>query len=222
MVYGINLQHVFIIDTSLSGVALASAQLTADSSTIADKFICTQKRRAEHTLATTTQKMLAHAAPPHKIIVAIGPGSFTGIRIGIAFACGLAASPRQLLGISSLQVLAAWLATQHNAAVRLYHAITADSGVVAHICQEDDEVTLTNVNLPTLPPAEDAAQVFIADRWPRLAMQLGKRAQCIDKGELLDYALQALAWQAQRMITIYAQEWPRPLYLKDPYTRSKA
>ena len=216
-----NLQHIFIIDTSLSGVAVATAQLTTNSFTLADKFICTQKRTAERALAVETQRILAHAPPPHKIIVAIGPGSFTGIRIGIAFACGLAAAPQQLLGISSLQAITAWLATQHNTAVRLYHAITADSGVVAHIPQADDEVTLANVNLPTLPPAEDEAQVFIAGSWPRLAMQLGAQAKCIDKGELLDFALQALAWQAQRMITIEAQEWPRPLYVKEPYTRSK-
>ena len=216
------MQQVFIIDTSLSGVALATAQVTANSSMLTDKFICPQKRSAERILASKTQKMLAHTPPPHKIIVAIGPGSFTGIRIGIAFACGLAASPQQLLGISSLQAIAAWLAAQHNTAVRLYHAITAASGVLAHIRQADDEVTLANINLPIQPSADDEAQVFIAGSWPRLAGQLGTQAKHIDTEALLNYALQALAWQAQRMVIVKAQEWPRPLYLKEPYTRRQA
>ena len=213
------MQHILIIDTSLGGVALATAQLTANSYTIDNKFICPQKRAAERMLAVETQKILAHAPPPTKTIVAIGPGSFTGIRIGIAFACGLAASPQQLLGISSLQAIAAWLAVERNIAAHIYHAITAESGVVAYT--SESEVKLANVNLPIPPAAISKTQVIIAGLWPRLATQLGERAMHIAADELLDYALQALAWQAQRMITVQAQEWPRPLYLKEPYVGSK-
>ena len=213
------MQHILIIDTSLGGVALATAQLTADSYTIDNKFICTQKRAAERLLAVETQKILTHAPPPTKTIVAIGPGSFTGIRIGIAFACGLAAAPQQLLGISSLQAIAAWLAVERNTTAHIYHAITAESGVVAYT--NDNEVKLANVNLPIPSAATDKTQVLIAGAWPRLAAQLGERAIHIDADELLDYAPQALAWQAQRMITVQAQEWPRPLYLKEPYVGSK-
>ena len=213
------MQHILIIDTSLSGVALATAQLTANSYTIDNKFICTQKRAAERVLAVETQKILAHAQPPTKTIVSIGPGSFTGIRIGIAFACGLAESPQQLLGISSLQAIAAWLAVERNIAAHIYHAITAESGVVAYT--SESEVKLANVNLPIPPAATDKAQVLIAGLWPRLATQVGERTMHIDVDELLDYALQALAWQAQRMITVQAQDWPRPLYLKEPYVGSK-
>ena len=213
------MQHILIIDTSLGGVALATAQLTANSHTIDNKFICPQKRAAERMLAVETQKILAHAPPLTKTIVSIGPGSFTGIRIGIAFACGLAASPQQLLGISSLQAIAAWLAVERNTAAHIYHAITAESGVVAYA--SEGEVKLANVNLPIPLAATDKAQVLIAGAWPRLATQVGERAMHIDVDELLDYALQALAWQAQRMITVQAQEWPRPLYLKEPYVGSK-
>ena len=213
------MQHILIIDTSLGGVALATAQLTANSYTIDNKFICPQKRAAERMLAVETQKILAHAPPPTKTIVAIGPGSFTGIRIGIAFACGLAASPQQLLGISSLQAIAAWLAVERNIAAHIYHAITAESGVVAYT--SESEVKLANVNLPIPPAAISKTQVIIAGLWPRLATQVGERAMHIAADELLDYALQALAWQAQRMITVQAQEWPRPLYLKEPYVGSK-
>ncbi len=213
------MQHILIIDTSLSGVALATAQLTANSYTIDNKFICAQKRAAERTLAVETQKILARTQPPTKTIVSIGPGSFTGIRIGIAFACGLAASPQQLLGISSLLAIAAWLAVERNATGHIYHAITAESGVVAYT--DESEVKLANVNLPLPPSATDKIQVLIAGTWPRLATQLGERAMHIAADELLDYALQALAWQAQRMITVQAQEWPRPLYLKEPYVGSK-
>ena len=42
------------------------------------------------------------------IAVAIGPGSYTGLRIGLAFAKGLAlANKTRLIGISTLDILAA-------------------------------------------------------------------------------------------------------------------
>ena len=216
---GRSLQHILIIDTSLSGVALATAQLTANSYTIDNQFICSQRRAAERELATQTKVLLAKTASLTKVIVSIGPGSFTGIRIGIAFACGLAGSTQRLLGISSLRAIAAWLALERNTPCHLYHAITAESGVVAYA--SESAVKLANINLPMPPSTSDKTQVLIAGTWPRLATQLGERATHIDTDELLAYALQALAWEAQRMITVQAQEWPQPLYLKEPYVGSK-
>ncbi len=209
------MQRILIIDTSLGGVALAAAQLTTSSATIERRFICSQKRAAERSLAIETRKILAQ--PLTRTVVSIGPGSFTGIRVGIAFACGLAASPQQLLGISSLQAIAAWLAVERHSTAPLYHAITAARGVVAYMSA--GEVKLANVSLPLPPSRADEQQVLIAGTWPCLAAQVGTRAIHIGADELLAYALQALAWQAQRMVTVPAADWPRPLYLKEPYLR---
>lgn len=213
------MEHILIIDTSLSGVALATAKLMTNSYTIDNKFICSQRRAAERELAPRTKALLAKTVPLTKVIVSIGPGSFTGIRIGIAFACGLAESPQRLLGISSLQAIAAWLAVERNTPCHLYHAITAESGVLAHA--SESKVKLANITLPMLPSTADKTQMLIAGQWPRLATQLGEQAKHIAADELLDYTLQALAWQAQRMITVQAQDWPQPLYLKEPYVGGK-
>ncbi len=216
------MQQILIIDTSLGGVALATARWHADSPPIVAKFICPQRRAAESVLAVETQRMLARTPLLTRIVVAIGPGSFTGIRIGIAFACGLAASPSQLLGISSLSAIAAWWATTRGTAVYVYHAITADSGVVAYAAQDGCEVKLSPVNLPAPLPHAGQAQVLVARPWPRLTAQWGVRATAISTDELLAYALQALVWQATRMVTVRAQEWPRPRYGKRPYGGKKS
>lgn len=75
-----------------------------------EDFLCTepmQRGQAER-LAPMAQDMLAHAglAPSEidRIGVAVGPGSFAGSRIGVAFARGLAlATGAECVGISNLE-----------------------------------------------------------------------------------------------------------------------
>ena len=168
------MQYLLIIDTSLSGLALARVRLTANAYAIDQQFICAQKRATERLLATHTQALLAQTPQLARVVVSIGPGSFTGIRIGIAFASGLAMFPQKLLGISSLHAIASHLTVVRHAPVQLYHAITANSGVVAY--SDGDTIKLANVNLPVLPATTDKTQVLIAGDWPRLATQLGDKA----------------------------------------------
>ena len=49
-----------------------------------------------------------------RVAVVLGPGSFTGVRIALAFAKGLAAAGTELVGMSSLQALARPLLDRHR------------------------------------------------------------------------------------------------------------
>ena len=80
----------FIIDTAFETCQIALAR---------DGIIIAQERatsggRHDHVLATMTEKLFSAehvtAADIHLIIVTTGPGRFTGLRVGIAFARGLA------------------------------------------------------------------------------------------------------------------------------------
>lgn len=105
---------ILALDTSTEWASVAVYDGTA---VLAEETWHAQRRHAEE-LFPTIERVLSHAHVPiasgtssgsriDKVAVATGPGSFTGLRVAIAAAQGLArGSGAALVGISTLDVLA--------------------------------------------------------------------------------------------------------------------
>lgn len=183
------------IDTSgaMSGLAL----MTDDGTLLAEQSWYSDRRHSEQVLAQLDAMCrLVDTAPSQirRVAVSIGPGSWSGIRVGISIAKGLAiANDAVVVGINALDVLA-WPARNHapitacislgrgRFATATYPPHTWEIGSIAPINQLSTDMTIPADHLlvyephttPLLSPAL-AAHHHQHCAWPlpRVVAELG-------------------------------------------------
>jgi len=147
------------------------------------------------------------------ILVGVGPGSFTGIRVGIAAAQGLAiAWDCQLVGMSSLALLAA--GTKSNGPV----AAAVDGGHGELFVQEFDGRPLRPLgDLLNLPPVEAAATISASN-------VIGPGAATLV--EARGHGKAESAWpsarNALRILEALRSLPPKPVYARAPDARTRS
>lgn len=98
------------VDTSRKGVSMALASAnTADDSQARYEEVVSPEARGETlgaTLDGLLERMGATLDDVKRVMVTLGPGSFSGLRTGVAFCQGLCFSgKRELYGVTTLQAL---------------------------------------------------------------------------------------------------------------------
>lgn len=208
--------RLLVIDTALGA---CTAAVFEDARPLAAQFLPMTKGHQER-LGGVVRDVVAEAGGGFdaldRIGVTVGPGSFTGLRVGLAFAQGLgAALDRSVVGISALDALAGSLAVDGSPVAALIDArrgqVYAKLFVDGVATGPDEALTL-----------EDAAQ-RVAALGPDVRL-VGNGASVLTEAfPDLKYALindrVAPSPEALALLTAAADpvmHLPKPLYLRAP------
>lgn len=112
-------------------------------------------------LARTVARLVDDLTKVQAYGISVGPGSFTGLRIGISFLKGLAVvHPKPAVCVSTLEVMATRLAEVHADAERFLPLIDARKGeVFAALYRRGDDGVVSDPTLPEGLHALDALPV---------------------------------------------------------------
>ena len=156
----------------------------------------------------------ARFADLDRIAVTVGPGSFTGLRVGLAFAKGLAlALDRPCVGVGTLTALAA-SAGQNRRCAAIIDA--GRGGVYLQIFEGANALTAPD-NLPIETAAARLAEVGAVELL--IGPQAERLAGALPKMDAIEIAAATPAAIATLAATATLAP-PRPLYLRAPDARA--
>jgi len=214
--------HTLVFDTTAGGTVIGLFQ---DDKRIAKIEKLMEFGQAEE-LAMDVDKMLKDHhlcfADVDLLGVCTGPGSFTGVRAGLAFARGLAlgAPELKITGVSAFEVYAKMLKPENRSA---YNAVVIETKREDFYFQMFDEY-LNKLTEPLALTREEIAKKlknhqtsFIGDGVERLlSVPLGLQIKQVELSEIISVeALFEVAYQKYFDKTL---DFPKPLYIRGAET----
>lgn len=230
-----NKLNILCVDTSTEACSVAVLKQNGSEQVIIDKFMLAPR---EHTtkILPTVESILADAeltvSDLDVVAYGRGPGSFTGVRIGISIAQGLAFGiEKPMVGVSTLQAMAQQ-AYNNNQVTDVYTAIDARMGEIyfAHYQLDaelmtlvDQEVVIKPDDLVALKLIVNENSALVGTGWQAYPVLL----EYFNNAQLLDiefpsskYMLQQVVFDVKQGLTV-EPELAAPVYLRDKVTWKK-
>lgn len=136
---------------------IGSLAIVKDGKIIGQTMIDAHLRHAANLISSLDNLLRSHRikiSDIDAIAVDTGPGSFTGIRVGIASALGLAQPDnKQLIGVCSLSVLSYQMA-EHSEGRNLVPVIDAKRGAFYSACYRLEDESLKTITEPYVIKSE--------------------------------------------------------------------
>ena len=153
-----------IIDTSIHGAAVGIHMANGRDLVFSEvsEGVADSASQLPHMVERGLRNLSVAWTDVTSVVVSQGPGSFTGIRVGLAYAYGLSfglrgvsEAPARVFGVSTLKTMAEWLARQESTDIVLCLPATRSSGYLA----------VTRGGVATLAPL-DLTVVGATNGWP--------------------------------------------------------
>jgi tRNA threonylcarbamoyladenosine biosynthesis protein TsaB len=214
--------RLLAIDTSLA--ACAAAIFDADKGMLAGESLQMVRGHAEALIPLIARVMKAAHLDFEgldRIAVTIGPGSFTGIRVGVSAARGIAlAAQRPAVGITTLDAFAApWLARHDSVPTLVAIDARNDNGYIQAFGADG-----AALNPPRLAPLHEAFN-DIPTGPLRVTGSAARRVAAIWPADQSitadDKPAPPIEWVARLGVSADSSAAPRPLYLRGAGARSQ-
>lgn len=221
------------IDATLAGVIVGLFKRDSEGqSTYLGLGVHAENARSTHALVELTRSVLSCAhltlSEIGQVIVATGPGSFTGIKVGLSFAQGLArgqAGLAKVVGVSGLAALAAqsaagilWvLPSTQTEGYAAYHGADGPEFLIVRLAGATVELLREHTREPIkLPP--EIRDWRLLQSWPRLS-QLDSPAKGLSALPLPEAAAKlftsvAQAWQEPQQTSLFQHEGITARYIR--------
>jgi tRNA threonylcarbamoyladenosine biosynthesis protein TsaB len=151
-----------LLAINTSTLQFGLALMRSDGTVLAEHFMSRERGRYGTFMTALDFLFSASNTQPHDLTalsVALGPGSFTGLRVGLSAAKGIChALDIPIMGISSLEALASQLPLADLPVVPVLHSRKAELFAAQFVGENDHQLTRTKGDISL--KAEELSKVF--------------------------------------------------------------